>query len=217
MTWDEMKFWDCGEWQALEERLNDLKGRLCPKKENLFAAFDACPLGCTKVAFVGQDPYPNPDYCTGLSFSIPKGSKTFPPTLVNILQEYSTDTHLPYPEHGDLTKWCKNGVLLWNAIPSCEAGLSLSHESWEEWSYLTKEMCELLAEDDVIFVLCGRIAQEKVRKYLPEHYDKWIINVSHPSPRGVKFSKSPFLGSRVFTRVNSLLCDLGKETIDWRL
>lgn len=220
MHWDDLPFWGYGEWQVLEEHLNDLKGRLCPKKKNLFAALDATPLEDVRVCFVGQDPYTDTDLATGIAFSIPKAETRIPPSLANIIHEYSTDLHYPSPQNGDLTKWCKEGVLLWNAIPSCEAGISLSHEKgrvWDLWSYLTRDMCAELIERDAVFVLCGRVAQEKFRKYLPETYNKWIIDVSHPSPRGVKFGKSPFIGSRVFTRVNALLCDLGKPTINWRL
>lgn len=215
--WDDMHFWDTGECQYIDEKLNDLKGRCCPKKENLYAALDATPLDKVKVILVGQDPYPDLALATGVAFSIPKKEKKFPPTLLNLLQEYSTDTHLPYPENGDLTKWCKEGVLLWNAIPSCEVGKSLSHANMiPAYSYLHQEMFKLMAEKDVVFVLSGNYARE-LRKYLPEDYGKWIIEVSHPSPRGVKFSKSPFLGSRVFTRVNALLADLAEPKIDWSL
>lgn len=221
MTWDDMKFWDSGECQLLDEMLEDQRRKgiiLCPSKENMYAALDAVALSDVRVAIIGQDPYPNPDLATGLSFSVPKSIKKFPPTLVNFLQEYSTDTHLPYPKNGDLTKWCKQGVLLWNAIPTCEAWRSLSHNG-TEWmncyGELQREVCDLMSAQDVVFILLGGYARD-LKKYIDVD-SKWVIETSHPSPRGIRFGKPPFLGSRVFTRANALLCQLGKPTINWSL
>lgn len=216
-SYDDFKFWQSGEWQALEERLDDLKGRLSPRKENLFNALDATPLGEVKVVLCGQDPYNDPDLATGLAFAIPKGKKSVPPTLANILREYSTDTHLPLPANGyaDLSKWAKQGVLLWNAIPSCEAWKSNSHKDWTEWSYLNRELFQTVSAPGAVFILCGRTARG-LKQYVNQD-ESWVIETSHPSPLGVKAKNDPFFGSRIFTRANDYLCSLGLQPIDWRL
>lgn len=219
MNWDELSFWDSGEWQAVDERLTDINksgGIFCPQKENLFAAFDAIDFNDVRCVLVGQDPYPDPSLATGLAFSIPKSAKKIPVTLANIFQEYATDTHHPAPQNGDLTKWCKNGVLLWNAIPTCDAWKSMSHAEWTEYSYLNKEIFNEQSERGIVFVLLGRVAEYSVRKYINEDESE-VLAYSHPSPRGVKFSKTPFIGSRMFTTVNDKLAGLGLQPIDWKL
>lgn len=220
-NYDDMEFFRSGEWQYIEEKLSDMRKSgavFCPKKEDIFASLDACPFENTRAVIVGQDPYPNPDHATGVAFSIPKHIKTFPATLANIIQEYSTDTHLPQPKNGDLTKWCENGVLLWNAIPTCEAFKPLSHLKWvpEYYSYLNKELFERLSAKGIVFVIMGRVAQDCVEKYIDQG-ESDIIYTSHPSPRGVLNSRTPFIGSRIFTTVNDKLANLGVQQIDWKL
>ena len=211
MKWSELKFWDSGEWQAIHERFNDLRKKgviINPERKKMFRALTLTPLEKTKVAFIGQDPYPNPIHATGLAFSVPETIKDYPPTLKNIFLEYSNDLHYPDPPNGNLTKWATEGVLLWNAIPSCEANLPASHR-WCEWEELTKEIILELDNRNILLVFLGKIAKE---------YTKYINNsdyicISHPSPLGANASNNPFLGSRIFTTVNSKL----KEPIDWKL
>jgi uracil-DNA glycosylase len=211
LKWD-LKYFETGEYQVVEERLKDL-GTYVPGKRNLFAALRACPYERTKVVFLGQDPYPNPKVATGLAFSIPKESTSFPPTLTNILKEYKEDLHYPSPLTGDLSKWSKEGVLLWNVIPSTSLFKSLDHY-WEEWFPLTEEILNKLVGRDIIFVFFGSVAQGFI-KYLPPWEE--IIPVSHPSPRASLKAKNPFFGSRIFTKINSILVSNNKPAIDWRL
>lgn len=216
--WPELEYWNIGEWDVVQERLEDTTRRglvYCPGKGQLFRALRATSLASTKVAFIGQDPFPNPMHATGLAFSIPPESKTFPPTLLNLLSEYGNDLGYPVPLNGDLSAWASRGVLLWNAIPSCEAFKSASHR-WVEWELLTEEICQKLSDKGgVPFVLFGSIAHH-FAKVIDTKKNK-VILVSHPSPRATLHSKYPFTGSRIFSSVNGYLCDLGKEPIDWRL
>ena len=214
-TWDEMKFWDSGEWQVIEEKLDDLDRRNVrynPARESLFAALDIVEFNNCRVAIFGQDPYPQSKFATGIAFSIPKRIRTFPVTLANIFREYCEDLHYPYPKSGDLTPWCKQGVLLWNVIPSCEEGISLSHD-WDEWTFLSKEIIERLSMRGVVMAFLGGVAREYVKYVVPWEAD--VIQTSHPSPRGK--GKSPFFGSRLFSTINDKLVAQGLDPIDWRL
>lgn len=214
MTWDDLSFWNSPEWRNIQEHLDrlDKQGLLYnPNRENLFAALDATPYDKVKVIIVGQDPFPKSKHATGIAFSIPPEEKEIPPTLTNIMIEYSKDLHYPFPTNGDLTKWTQEGVLLWNAIPSVLVGMPLSHEGWEGWKELTTEIITTLnLRSDVVFAFLGRVARQFV-----EFVDDGnrIIETSHPSPRGSFNSKTPFIGSRLFSTINSKL----KEPINWRL
>ncbi len=68
-----------------------------------------------RVVILGQDPYHGPGQAHGLCFSVAKGVKS-PPSLVNMFKELEEDIPgFQKPEHGDLTGWAKQGVLLLNA------------------------------------------------------------------------------------------------------
>lgn len=222
--WD-LDFFNSGEWQVVDERLKDIErvsrrigsDGYNPGRESLFAALRATSQTQTRVAIIGQDPYPQAEFATGLAFSIPKAISVgeFPPTLKTVFDEYTRDLHYPYPSQGDLTKWTgEGGVLLWNAVPSCRTGSSLSHD-WLEWSFLTKEIVKKLSEKGVVFALLGQVA----RRYLSDIdvANNYVILTSHPSPRGSRSSNTPFLGSRLFSTINDRLVENGLEPIDWRL
>lgn len=214
MKWDDLDYWQSKHWQQAQEKLDELDGsgiKYCPTRERLFGALDATDFDATKVAFIGQDPYPNPIHATGLAFSVPRHLKEFPPTLRNIFSELVSDLHIDYPVTGDLAKWTKQGVLLWNSFPTCQAYKSASHR-WPEWVELTLEIVLKLDQrtDPVVFVFLGKIAQE-FESYVQ---DSDSICVSHPSPLGCKYG---FLGSRLFSFINGKLSESGHVPIDWRL
>lgn len=215
--WDDLDFFRHRDWAILQSWLDEYdqdKIGYAPARENLFAALDAVPYDKVKVMWMGQDPYPGLGLATGVAFSIRKTIKPegYPGTLKNIFKEYQDDLHYPEPPNGDLTPWCKEGVLLWNAYPSCFIGKPGSHR-FPEWAFLTTEIVERLRGEKVVFVLSGAVAREFAVLVEPGQ----CIETSHPSPRGSAFSKKPFVGSRVFSTVNAKLATLGKGPINWRL
>lgn len=212
MVWDDLQFWSSEAWQQTQEALDVLEGKFNPKRENLFAALDACPLESCKVCILGQDPYPDAAFATGIAFSIPPEQKKFPPTLINIFKEYVEDLHYPFPGNGDLSPWCSQGVLLWNVVPTCETGKPGSHRGWVEWNSLTREIVEVLDTRGVLFVTLGGIARTFPFLYSKIDTNK-VLSYSHPSPLGVGKGKSPFSGSRLFSTINSYIT----PAIDWRL
>lgn len=215
-----LNYWQTGEWQVVNERLKDMEKahvRYNPRRVDLFRSLSALPLSSVRVAIIGQDPYPQSQYATGQAFSIPRDIETtsFPPTLNTILKEYCSDLHYPLPLCGDLSEWGRRGVLLWNAVPSCRAGESLSHD-WDEYSFLTKEIITKLSDKGgVVFAFLGSVARRYVSDVDPTK--NAVVVTSHPSPRGQLHSKVPFTGSRLFSTINDKLADLGQTTIDWRL
>lgn len=221
--WD-LSFFNSGEWQVCDERLKDLEkinrkiGRdgYNPGRASLFKALKIISQDEVRVCIMGQDPYPDGKYATGVAFSIPDTFRQdeFPPTLSTFLKEYSTDLRLPIPNSGNLDKWTQSGVLLWNAIPSCLPGRSLSHD-WPEWRLLTQEIVETLAKKGIAFALLGQVARSYSR-YI-NLANNCVICTSHPSPRGSYASKTPFIGSRLFSTLNDHLNYLGLDTVDWKL
>lgn len=220
----DLDYFETGEWQWVEEQLNGFDSKRTsynPRRDQLFAALKATPFETVRVAIIGQDPYPDARFSTGIAFSIPPLERDRPPSLVNIFDEYEKDLHYPTPSTGDLTQWCKEGVLLWNAVPTCFTNQAASHR-WPEWEYLTKEIIERLSAKGSVFAFLGSAAQGYA-KYVTEASE--VLSIGHPSPLanmkkkdGTFRAKTPFLGSRMFTRINDTICQnkLG-EPINWRL
>lgn len=219
----DLDYFETGEWQWVEEKLDEVKNGINPTRNNLFKALSLTPFETVRVAIIGQDPYPDARFSTGVAFSIPSdvSRQLWPPTLENIIREYENDLHYPSPASGDLTAWCERGVLLWNAVSCCLTAKAGSCQ-WPEWEFLSREIIERLGRKGVVFVFLGSFAQS-FGKYVGEKSE--VLNIGHPSPLanmkkkdGTFRAKTPFLGSRMFTRINDTICQnkLG-EAINWRL
>lgn len=203
--WASLAYWRSDAWKTVKEKLRD-ETQYNPSATQLFAALRAVHPDACRVAVLGQDPYPTSDHCTGVAFATPAAVDPLPPTLKNIFREYQSDLGYPAPKNGDLTKWCNQGVLLWNVYPSCVTGHPGSHH-WPEWTDLTKEIVEKLdARGTVVFALLGSCARSYNRYITRSPY----IETTHPSPLS---ASRGFLGSRLFSRINSELI----QPIDWRL
>lgn len=219
MSWP-LRFFGSGEEQVVLENLSDLRKAHKthnPDRKDLYAAFKLTPFNSVKVVIMGQDPYPSHKQATGLAFSIPEDMKEIPPTLQNIFKEYCEDLHYPFPSNGSLTKWASEGVFLWNATPTCEAGKASSHSHWPEWKVLTQEIVETLSPSGVVFVFLGGKAQW-FTKFVNQEVSH-VIELAHPSPLGKlnPNAKHPFHGSRLFSTINDRLNQLGRGPVNWRL
>jgi len=216
--WDDLEFWDSGEWQTIQERLDDLdkRGTLYnPTRENIFAGLDAVPWEKVRVVIYGQDPYPNRSHATGIAFSLPKGVYPLPPTLVNIFKEYHNDLGYPFPTTGNLQNWCDQGVLLLNAYPTCYTGGG-THSTWVEWEVLNAEIITSLnPRGNVVFAFLGGKAHG-LAQYVDEKRGD-VLKLCHPSPRAQLSARTPFTGCKMFSTINSLLEENQQEPIDWRL
>lgn len=104
-----------------------------PPDADIFNAFKLTSPHNLKVVIIGQDPYHGENQAHGLCFSVLKGNK-IPPSLRNIYKELSTDIpNFESPEHGDLSHWAEQGVLLLNTVLSVEHAQAHSHKKvgWE--------------------------------------------------------------------------------------
>jgi uracil-DNA glycosylase len=216
--WNELNFWKVGEYDVIRDNLKEFQKQgiqICPTK-NPYRALKLTPPPLCKVLIVGQDPYPNPLHATGVAFSIPENIGVFPPTLMNIHREYVNDLGYPLPSNGNLERWCSEGVLLWNAVPTCNAGQPASHSQWPEYRLLTEEIVRVLGEKGIVFVFLGNSAQSYATG-VPDDDRNAVIRLSHPSPRASFRARNPFLGSRIFTTINLELDRIGHDPVDWRL
>ncbi len=184
-----------------------------PKDEQVFSAFEATPLNEVKVVILGQDPYHGPHQAHGLCFSVLPGVKT-PPSLVNIYKELANDIDgFAIPNHGTLTQWAKQGVLLLNTVLTVEQGKAHSHAKWG-WEAFTDKIIEAVNTHctDVVFLLWGSHAQKKGK-----HIDRdkhTVLHAPHPSPLS---AHRGFLGCKHFSQANEYLTLKGKAPINWQV
>jgi uracil-DNA glycosylase len=163
------------------------------------------------VLIVGQDPYPTPGHPIGLSFAVDAAVRPLPPSLRNIYTELRADLGVPTPAHGDLSAWTRQGVMLLNRVLTVPAGNAGGHRN-HGWEAVTAQAVRALAARPLplVTVLWGKQA-ESLRPLLG---DSAVIVSAHPSPLA---ARRGFVGSRPFSRVNSLLAAQGAAFVDWTL
>ncbi|MDD0817869.1 uracil-DNA glycosylase [Bacillus cereus] len=183
-----------------------------PKKEDIFNALEYTSYENTKVVILGQDPYHGPNQAHGLSFSVQLGVKT-PPSLLNMYKELRDEYGYDIPNNGYLVKWAEQGVLLLNTVLTVRQGEANSHKG-KGWEHFTDRVIELLNEREkpVIFILWGRHAQAK--KKLITNSNHHIIESVHPSPLS---ARRGFFGSKPYSKVNTILANMGEREIDWEI
>ena len=186
--------------------------RIFPPAEDIFNAFHLTPFHQVKVVILGQDPYHNYGQAHGLCFSVKKGVE-IPPSLANIYQELHDDLGCKIPEHGCLTKWARQGVLMLNTVLTVRVHQAHSHRDigWEEF---TDAAIRALNKEDrpIVFILWGAPAQRKaVMLDNPSHL---ILKAPHPSPLS---AFRGFFGSRPFSKANAFLREHGEAEIDWQI
>lgn len=182
-----------------------------PPKELVFKVFDL-PLEDIKVVILGQDPYHNPGQACGLSFSVNDGVP-LPKSLINIYKELYDDLGITPAKTGNLEKWFKQGIFLLNSVLTVEEYSPASHSN-VGWQDFTDYIIETISQknNNIVFVLWGSYARSK--KTLIDSSRHKIIESPHPSPLS---AYRGFFGSKVFSRINSYLEEVGKKTIDFNL
>jgi uracil-DNA glycosylase len=181
-----------------------------PAGDQILRAFTQ-PLGQVRVLIVGQDPYPTPGHPVGLSFSVDAKVRPIPRSLANIYRELSDDLGVTPPQHGDLSAWAEQGVLLLNRVLTVQPGFPGSHRG-RGWELVTDLAIAALVRrgGPLVSILWGRDAQS----LRPALGRTPIIASAHPSPLS---ATRGFFGSRPFSRANAALLAQGGEGVDWSL
>ena len=183
-----------------------------PSGSKIFNALNLTPFTSVKVIILGQDPYHGQNQANGLSFSVEIGNK-IPPSLQNIFKELYSDLNIYPSQHGDLSNWAKQGVLLLNTILTVEASKPSSHSN-RGWEIFTDKILHSLSslKDNLVFILWGKKAQEKI-SLIDESKHK-ILKSTHPSPYS---ANNGFFGSQPFSKTNFFLESKNIDKINWKL
>ena len=183
-----------------------------PNMYDIYNALRYCAREDVKVVILGQDPYHEPSQANGLAFSVYPGVKV-PPSLVNIFKECHDDVGIDIPNHGDLTQWAKQGVLLLNNVLTVREHQANSHRFYG-WETFTLNVIKYLnkREKPIVFILWGKNAIEK-EKYI-DTTRHLVLKSVHPSPLS---SYRGFFGSKPFSKTNQFLIEHNIDPIDWQI
>lgn len=179
----------------------------------IFNAFNHTPFDDVKVVILGQDPYHGNGQAHGLSFSVQKGVSV-PPSLRSIYKELQSDIPgFVLPQHGELTKWADQGVLLLNATLTVRKAEPASHHK-KGWEIFTDQAISKLSEQrsGIVFLLWGKNAQAKIPLIDTEKHI--VLTAPHPSPYS---AHTGFFGCRHFSKTNDILKAQGKSPVDWQI
>lgn len=198
----------------LNEDIQELKDKfgIFPPQPLIFNAFNQFNFQDTKAVIIGQDPYHRRGQAMGLSFSVPKDVKT-PPSLVNIYKELESDINgFQKPEHGDLTKWAQEGVLMLNsALTVLEANPNSHQSEWIDFTDLIIEYLDQNINHPIVFLLWGKESQKKTK--LLKSDNSISLASAHPSPLSAK----RWFGNKSFSKANQILKKNNIEEINWEL
>lgn len=186
--------------------------RIFPPDEEIFSAFDLTPFEKVKVVILGQDPYHGVGQAHGLCFSVKAGT-AFPPSLLNIYKEIEADLGIPRPNHGNLTAWAQQGVLLLNTVLTVRENTADSHKN-KGWEKFTDSIIGLINENSnhIVFVLWGNNAKAKAS--LIDSSRHCILTAAHPSPLS---ATRGFFGCKHFSKINEYLTSKNISPINWQL
>lgn len=177
------------------------------------------PLHKVRVMIIGREPiaFEHDGHNDGLAFSWELDKRVSSLRDIsfyhqNILLEMSEDLELTKFRTLSLRKWAKQGVLLWNYLPTTRRNFPLAHNQYGWW-HLSDEIIETvwLANPKCIFMLWGDLNFD-VFGILPK--EAIVIQCGTPmtaTPEQNWFKHHPF------TRCNTVLEELHEKPIDWRL
>ena len=216
------------------DRWRTVLENLCPKPEDIFAAFKLTRYAKLKIVVIGQDPYTSIDengQLTAMGLAFSARQSTVPPSLKNIyLCLKQSNLIQSIPSTSDLTGWAKQGVLLLNKSLTANRLVGANSHS-KLWKGYIDDVIEGLCstyESPLIFMLWGNDAKKYAKiisKYDKHHYLEWC----HPSPlANNKFIGKDDAGQRVylgehfinctnFSVANSMLKSMGKREIRWSI
>lgn len=192
-----------------------MHGPYYPAKRNIFKALELVKPQDVKVVIIGMDPYPGDYngtcYADGLAFSV-NGSiplSNIPASLKNIFKEVKNNYPDAIINHGDLTSWALQGVLLLNACLTVRPGDPGSHK--DLWlGFIKAIIATIRNNDNLVAVFWGAKAQKLMTCFGTKTLK---LTSGHPSPKSAYL----FQNNKHFLQINQHLISNGIKPIDFSL
>lgn len=184
-----------------------------PVPDSMFKAFQAVPYSSVKAVIVGQEPYHTDGVADGFAFS--SGQPThIPPALEKIYE--TTEKELKFgiflDKNPSLEYLAEQGILLLNRILTVEKGNPSSHRDIG-WKQFTDFVLNRLRDhpENLVFMLWGSSARN-IRKIV-DNGRHLILEAEHPA--FAARDAREWDNGHCFTKCNSFLKSLNKQTINW--
>lgn len=183
-----------------------------PNMHDIFNALKYTDYKDVKVVILGQDPYHQPNQAHGLCFSVKKGVNP-PPSLQNMYKEIYAEYGYPIPQHGELTYWAEQGVLMMNTVLTVRESQPNSHKGMG-WEVFTDNVISLLNQrpEPMVFLLWG--ANARAKKKIITNPNHLVLESAHPSPLS---AYNGFFGNGHFKKANEFLKQNKMTEIDWQI
>ena len=183
-----------------------------PHMNDIFNALKYTDFKDVKEVILGQDPYHQPNQAHGLCFSVKKGVNP-PPSLQNMYKEIYAEYGYPIPQHGELTYWAEQGVLMMNTVLTVRESQPNSHKGMG-WEIFTDNVISLLNRrpEPMVFLLWG--ANARAKKKIITNPNHLVLESAHPSPLS---AYNGFFGNGHFKKANEFLKSNGLSEIDWQI
>lgn len=183
-----------------------------PHMNDIFNALKYTDYKDVKVVILGQDPYHQPNQAHGLCFSVKKGVNP-PPSLQNMYKEIYAEYGYPIPQHGELTYWAEQGVLMMNTVLTVRESQPNSHKGMG-WEIFTDNVISLLNQrpEPMVFLLWG--ANARAKKKIITNPNHLVLESAHPSPLS---AYNGFFGNGHFKKANEFLKQHKMSEIDWQI
>lgn len=190
-------------------------GKCFPLRANIFRIFHMLRPEQVKVLIIGQDPYHNrtssgEPAATGIAFSTWREEKKQPSVHNMYLELKNCYPEFEIPNHGDLTNWVKQGVMLLNTSLTVAPNKPNSHS--EIWmGFISKVIKHLVKSNGkkMIVFLWGNNAKRLVGQMVSSCT---VFEAAHPSPFSVNRG---FFGCQHYKLCNDVLEKNKIEKINW--
>jgi endonuclease-3 len=183
---------------------------VCPAEGDLFAAFKDTPVADVRLVLLGLEPPCASDVADGLAFSARAGVDATE-TQRTIFKELRNDLGYRMPVSGSLAPWARQGVLLLNTILTVRESKPGSHKN-QGWETFTDAVLGVVSasKTPTVFVLWGSAAIKK--RALIDEARHPVLTCEHPAT-----APERFLGSGIFSQINSALDMAGRLSVYWQL
>ncbi|CAJ0627642.1 13432_t:CDS:10, partial [Entrophospora sp. SA101] len=177
--------------------------KIFPPEPDIYNWSRMTPPSSVKVVIIGQ--------AHGLCFSVPH-KVTPPPSLLNIYKALKYDIEsFKIPNHGNLSNWAKEGVLLLNTSLTVRAHEAASHSN-KGWEKFTDAIIQYLnnKKSGLVFMLWGNHAIKRGKNINKGKH--CVLQAVHPSPLS---ASRGFFDCKHWSKANEYLKANGKDEINW--
>lgn len=167
----------------IDSQYNLPNSTVYPAKKDIFKAFRLCDFDNLKIVILGQDPYFNPEYATGLAFANPVDTLKLAPSLELIRERIRLDFYNENPADFvfdcTLESWAKQGILLLNSSLTVRQGYPGSHVSI--WRPVLEEFITNLGQvtTGLVYILLGN--QARYFKSFINLDANYVLEYNHPA------------------------------------